>query len=210
MLIRLEQKSDHFEVENLTREAFWNLHVPGCDEHYLVHIMRDHPDFIPYLNFVAIQDNKIVGNIMYTKSYIINKNNEKIESISFGPISVLPQYQKKGIGSALIKHSIQIAKENNHNLIIIEGHPHNYCKHGFIASKKYNISNNENKYPSSLLVLKINEIDLKNQNWKYNSSQVYNIDTKQIDIFDKKFKPKIKQYKHTQEEFYIGLNSYLE
>ena len=59
------------EVEELTREAFWVHHVPGCDEHYLVHVLRSHPDFIPELDFVAIVYDKIVGNIMYTKSRLI-------------------------------------------------------------------------------------------------------------------------------------------
>ena len=44
-VIRLEAPGDYRAVENLTREAFWNQSVPGCDEHYLVHTMRRHPDF---------------------------------------------------------------------------------------------------------------------------------------------------------------------
>ena len=54
ILIRNEMEKDFRQVENLTSEAFWNLYIPGCNEHYLVHIMRDHPDFIPELAFVAI------------------------------------------------------------------------------------------------------------------------------------------------------------
>ncbi len=56
LTIRFEKKSDERKVEELTREAFWNHHVPGCDEHYLVHIMRSAPDFIPELDFVAVTD----------------------------------------------------------------------------------------------------------------------------------------------------------
>ena len=46
-IIRLETPNDYRAVEHLTREAFWNQNVPGCDEHYLVHTMREHADFIP-------------------------------------------------------------------------------------------------------------------------------------------------------------------
>ena len=50
--IRNERRDDYEAVESITREAFYNLYVPGCTEHYLVHIMRSHPDFIPELDFV--------------------------------------------------------------------------------------------------------------------------------------------------------------
>ena len=50
--IRLETEKDYRAVEELTREAFWNVYKPGADEHYYVHMMRSHPDFIPELAFV--------------------------------------------------------------------------------------------------------------------------------------------------------------
>lgn len=121
--IRNEQPSDFRKVEELTREAFWNLYVPGCDEHYLVHVLRNHADFIPELDFVAIVDDKIVGNIMYTKAHLLDENNEKMEIISFGPVSVLPEYQRKGIGFALIQHSIKEAIKLGHKAIVIYGTP---------------------------------------------------------------------------------------
>ena len=72
---RNETKSDFREVEILTRKAFWNVNVPGCDEHYLAHVLRDHEDFIPELDLVAeTVDGKIVGNVMYTKAKLIEKN----------------------------------------------------------------------------------------------------------------------------------------
>ena len=45
--IRLETKDDYKAVENLTREAFWNVYRPGCMEHYLLHCYRDDPAFVP-------------------------------------------------------------------------------------------------------------------------------------------------------------------
>ena len=50
--IRNEEEKDRAEVEDVIRKAFWNLYVPGCNEHYLAHIMRSHPDFLPELDFV--------------------------------------------------------------------------------------------------------------------------------------------------------------
>ncbi len=64
-IIRHEKSEDYRIVEELTRKAFWNIHVPGCNEHYLVHVMRKHKDFIPELDYVIEKDKKIIGNIMY-------------------------------------------------------------------------------------------------------------------------------------------------
>ena len=62
--IRREARQDRQTVEELTRRAFYNLYLPGCVEHYLVRLMREHPDFIPYLDLVAEEDGQIVGSIM--------------------------------------------------------------------------------------------------------------------------------------------------
>ncbi|MBD5427756.1 MAG: hypothetical protein HDR39_00240 [Treponema sp.] len=69
--IRNEAARDFSEVERLTREAFWNVHVPGCSEHYLAHILRTHGDFVPELDLVAeAADGTLAGNVMYTTSRI--------------------------------------------------------------------------------------------------------------------------------------------
>ncbi len=207
--IRHETEGDYREVEELTREAFWNLYVPGCNEHYLVHKMRTHPDFVPELDFVATLRNKIVGNIMYANSYIVDESNRRIETITFGPISVLPAYQRQGIGSALICHSKQVVLEKGYKAIIIYGHPQNYCKHGFKGSKDYNISDAEGKFPYSLLVLELEQGILEGHKWRYHSSDIYNIDANAAEEYDKLFERKEKEYKYSQEEFHIASRAYI-
>ena len=208
--IRNETENDFREVEALTREAFWNLYVQGCDEHYLVHIMREHPDFIPYLDFVAAIENRIIGNIMYTKSYILDESGNRLETITFGPISVLPEYQRQGVGSALIRHTRKIAEQNNYKAIIIQGHPNNYCKHGFKSSKDLGISDAEGRYPYGLLALELDKDILRNHHWKYHLSDVYTVDADAAKAFDMQFPPRKKEYRYTQEEFSIGCRAYLE
>ena len=61
LTIRNEEPRDYEIVERMTRNSFYNLYIPGCMEHYLVHIMREHKDFIPELDFVLELDNKVVG-----------------------------------------------------------------------------------------------------------------------------------------------------
>ena len=208
--IRNENINDFQKVEELTREAFWNLHIPGCDEHYLVHLLRTHSDFIPYLNFVAVFNNEVIGNIMYTKSYVLNEPGKKIEIITFGPVCVLPKYQRQGVGSALINHSKKIAKEHNHKAIIIQGHPHNYCKHGFKCSKDFNVCDSEGKYPMGLLVLELEKGIFEGHKWKYYLSGVYDVDSTAAVEYDKQFKFKKKEYQYSQEEFSIAYRAYIE
>jgi putative acetyltransferase len=207
--IRNETENDHRQVEELTREAFWNLYVPGCDEHYLVHKMRNHPDFISRLDFVAILNNKIVGNIMYTRAYLVDERDNKVEIVTFGPVSVLPGLQRQGIGTALISHSRQVAIEMGYKTIVIHGHPQNYCKHGFKGSKNYRISDAEGKFPYSLLALELEEGFLAGHEWRYFESEAYSIDPQAAEEYDKLFTPKKKEYRYSQEEFRIASGAYI-
>jgi predicted N-acetyltransferase YhbS len=208
--LRKEIESDYRNVEDVTREAFWNLYIPGCIEHYLVHVLRDHKDFLKELDYVALANNQIVGNIMYTKSGVLNEKEETVDTITFGPVSVLPEYQRKGIGSLLMRHTIQKAREQNAKAIIIYGNPKNYCRHGFKSSKDYNIATMEGKYPFSLLVLELEEGVFKDHSWKYKESDVYNLDVTKVEEFDKLFIHKEKEYRYTQEEFKISCRAYIE
>ena len=210
IIIRSEQPADYFENENVTREAFWNLYFPGCNEHVLVHKLREHQDYLQELSFVAVVDHKIIGNIFYARSRVINEQNNSLDTLTFGPVCVLPQYQRKGVGSALIKHTIEIARNKNYPGIIIYGHPYNYCKHGFKSSKDYQISNSEGKFPYSLLVLELQKDVFKNHTWKYYDSDVYNIGETETEEYDKNFAQKVKEYKPTQEEFYIAYRAFIE
>ncbi|MFU0844087.1 MAG: hypothetical protein ACFWT8_05930 [Lacticaseibacillus casei] len=71
--IRPEQPSDYRQVETIHRNAFWNLYVPGADEHYLAHIIRNHADFVPELDLVLERNAQVIGNIMYTKAKLIDE-----------------------------------------------------------------------------------------------------------------------------------------
>ena len=210
VVIRKEKETEYRVVEEITREAFWNLYFPGCDEHYTTHILRNHPDFIKELSFVAELDNRIIGSIMYTKSYVIDDDQHKIETISFGPICVLPKYQRKGVGTALINHTKEIAVKNKTKAIIIYGNPHNYCKHGFKNGKDYNISNPQGRYPFGLLVFELEKGIFEGKKWKYYYSSAYDIDQKEAEKFDKQFSPKKKEFKPSQEEFSIAIRAYLD
>ena len=97
-LIRKETEADFFEVENLTREAFWNVYKPGCEEHFVLHCYRKNPDFIPELSLVLELDKKIIGHVMYSRSHIDADDGTQIPVMTFGPISIHPDFKRKGFG----------------------------------------------------------------------------------------------------------------
>ena len=137
--IRNETENDYQIVEEITRKAFYNLYIPGCVEHYLVHIMRNHEDFIPELDFVIEKDNEIIGNVMYTKSKLVDECGKQKQIITFGPVCILPEYQRMGYGKMLLEYSFEKAIKIGYDTIVIFGNPSNYVGIGFQCCKKYNI-----------------------------------------------------------------------
>jgi predicted N-acetyltransferase YhbS len=109
--IRREQAQDYRAVEVLTRDAFWDLYKPGCDEHLVLHKMRDVPAFVPELDFVATIGDVVVGNIVYSKAKVVDEQGKEHEVLCMGPLGVVPAYQKQGIGRALIEYSTDKARE---------------------------------------------------------------------------------------------------
>lgn len=209
IMMRNETENDYRVVEEITREAFWNLYFPGCHEHYLVHNMRNHPDFLKELDVVAEYHGKIVGNIMYTKACLIDERGKEMDIVSFGPLSVLPEYQRKGIGSALITYTKDMAIKNGVKAIVILGDPHNYCKHGFKSAKDLNISDLLGNYPYGMLALELAAGALAGHTWKYRYSDVYEINEKDADEYDQSFARKEKGYRYSQEIFSIAFRSYV-
>lgn len=207
MLIRNEKIEDYKQVEELTREAFWNVNVPGCAEHYLAHTLRKHEDFIPKLDFILEQDGKIIANIMYAKTLLIDENGGEKTILTFGPLSVLPKYQRKGYGKMLLEHSFEKAIGLGYDAIVIFGNPENYISRGFKNCIQFNVSLGEDIFPTAMLVKELCDGALEGKNWVYKESAAYEIDEKAAEEFDKKFEPLEKCFKPSQELFYIYSHS---
>ena len=210
IFLRLEEEADNRIVEEVTREAFWNIHQPGCDEHLLVKNLRGKKEFVKALDFVAICENKILGNIMYVESKIITPDSTQHAVLTFGPVSVLPEYQNKGIGSKLIKHTIQLSKEMGYKAILIYGDPKYYKRFGFIESIAYKITDKDGKYPSALLVLELYPNALDGIHGSYGEGDIYHIDKTELEAFDKAFPIKQKhEDTKTQKRFQELVSKFL-
>ena len=204
--IRREKPGDYRAVEELTRDAFWNHHVPGCNEHYLAHVLRGHPDFIPELDLVAERDGRVVGNIMYTKAWLVDEAGNRKEILTFGPLSVAPEAQRKGIGKQLMEESFRIAEQMGYDTVVIFGHPGNYFSSGFKNCARYRISL-EGIYPTAMLVRPLRENALDGRAWSYRESNAYEIDNQAAEEFDRGFAPREKGWQPSQEEFFIYSHS---
>ncbi len=198
IIFRNETEEDYKIVEELTREAFWNLYVPGCSEHYLVHIMRDSELFIPELDFVALLNGKVVGNIMYIHSMVAEGD---YPVITFGPVSVLPKYQKKGIGSKLIEHTIKLAKEMGYPAILIYGDPAYYKRFGFVPAENYGIRTGAGLYAEALQAYELSHGALNEISGKFIEGDIYELDEKEVSEFDKQFNEKEKYHMPSQDKF---------
>lgn len=139
MNIRLEQPQDYREVENLTREAFWNVYCPGCREHFVLNQYRNDPNFIPELSFVMEEDGKIIGHVMFSKAVIVREDGTEFPAWTFGPISILPDYKRKGYGVKLLQYSIEKAKALGVGCLCMEGNIEFYKHAGFVLASTLNI-----------------------------------------------------------------------
>lgn len=210
VIIRNEEQKDWAVVERITRQAFYNLYVPGCVEHYLVHIMREHEDFIPELDFVLELDGQVIGNIMYTKAKLTDENGTEKEILTFGPVSIHPAYQRMGYGKMLMEHSFQAAIQLGYDTIVIFGSPANYVSRGFKCCKKYNVCIENGKYPAAMMVKELIPHILDGHKWFYQDSPVMAISEEEAERYDDTLEPMEKKYLPSQDEFYIMSQAFIE
>jgi putative acetyltransferase len=134
IIVRQEVEMDLPNIYNLIAASFGSE-----SEAKLVDRLREGNSFLPELSIIASVDNKIVGHILLSKIVIINDYQTEFESLALAPLSVVPEYQKRGIGSTLIKVGLKKAKELNFKSVIVLGHKAYYPKFGFMPADKWSI-----------------------------------------------------------------------
>jgi predicted N-acetyltransferase YhbS len=208
-IIRKETKNDWHEVENLAREAFWNLSVPGCSEHYFMHVLRQHEDFVPELDFVIELGGRIIASVMYAKGRLIDENGNEKLILTMGPLCVLPEFQRMGCGKALLEHTFKLAEEMGYDTVINFGNPDNYVARGYKSCKKFNVCLEGDVFPAALLVKELKEGSLDGRKWYYHQCDADKAcdNEEEVEKYDSLFPPKIKAWQPSQEEFYIHSHS---
>lgn len=196
--IRPETEKDYREVENLTREAFWDVYKPGCSEHFILHKMRSVPAFVVQLDFVALDAGELVGNIVYTKAKVVDSKNRSHEVLTLGPVGVLPSYQGKGVGSLLIEHTLKLAKEMGYKAVFLFGNPAYYSRFGFQNAETYGVQTSDGQNFDAFMALELYSGSLEGITGKLMDDPVFEVEEKAFEEYEKRFPYKEKHKTDTQ------------
>lgn len=194
-LIRLETPQDYAEAENLARESFWNVYRPGCLEHYVLHCLRDDPDFVPALDFVMEKDGRIIGQNMFMRAWIAADDGRNIPIMTMGPICIAPAYKRRGYGKMLLDYSLEKAGECGAGALCFEGNIDFYGKSGFTYASEFGIRYHglpEGADASFFLCKELIPGYLDGITGVYATPRGYFVDEAEAEAFDRQFPPKVK------------------
>ena len=196
--IRLEKKEEYREVENLVREAFWNVYRPGCLEHFVLNRLRNNPDFIAELDYVMELNGKLIGQIVFMKAVLKADDGRDIPIVTIGPICITPELKRKGYGKALLDYSLDKAAKMGFGAVCIEGNIDFYGKSGFTYAGEFGIRYHglpEDEDASFFLCKELTPGYLDGITGEYETPTGYFVDEAEADEFDKGFpyKEKLKQ-----------------
>jgi len=193
--VRLEKEKDYRKVEEITRAAFsypGRIEKGGIGspyEHWMVHALRE-KDGIKELTYVAEVKGIIIGHIIYSHARVEMVDGRNVHVLNFGPVSVQPEFQRKGVGKALMRTSIARAKELGYGAICFFGRPEYYPQFGFVEAKEFGITDlNEANYPA-FMAMELKPGYFKNVRGKYYESHIYNDDLNKdaVKEYDKSFR----------------------
>ncbi len=164
MNIRKEKDSDKENIWKVNAEAFETE-----AEANLVNALRD--SGISFISLVAEEDEEIVGHILFTPVELIG-DDSGLKLLGLAPMAVLPKFQKKGIGSQLVKTGKEKCSTQGYDAIVVLGHPGYYPKFGFAPSVNYGIKSEYNVPDETFMLLELKEGSLKDKNGviKYHSA----------------------------------------
>lgn len=134
MIIRQEERKDREAVTSVVKRAFDSAEHSDGNEHDLVDRLRKSEASIPELSLVAEADGIIIGHIMFTRAAIGGK-----AVLALAPLSVLPGFQGRGTGLALIRKGHEIAEDLGYGYSVVLGSPGYYRKAGYVPARELGI-----------------------------------------------------------------------
>ena len=193
--IRLENREDYRSVENLVREAFWNVYRPGCSEHYVIHVLRDDPAFVKDLDFVLEKGGELIGQNMFMKTVINTDGGGDLPVLTMGPIGIAPAYKRQGWGKRLLDFSLEKAAALGFGAVLFEGNIGFYGKSGFDYARSFGIRYHdlpEGADDSFFLCKELIPGYLDGVTGVYQTPRGYYVDERDVEDFDRSFPPKEK------------------
>lgn len=197
--IRHERAAEHREVENLIREAFWNVYRPGCMEPYVAHCLRNDEAFIPELDLVMTirrgGKDVVIGQIMCMKAEISTDSGAALPIMTFGPIGIHPDYKRQGYGKALLDFTMQRAAEMGFGAVCMEGNISFYGKSGFSQASRFGLRYHgmpKDADTPFFLCKELTKGYLDGVTGEYATPKGYFVDEAESEAFDSLFPPKQK------------------
>ncbi|PZW68276.1 GNAT family N-acetyltransferase, partial [Fibrobacter sp. UWR1] len=174
---------------------FWNVYRPGCLEHYVLHCYRSNPGFIPELSLVLEKDGEILAHVMFAWSEILVDTGEHLRMMTFGPISVRPDMQRKGLGKMLLDYALERARQMGAGCIAMCGNIQFYGKCGFVTatSKGIRYADDPDGDAPYFLIKELTPGFLDGIRGSYRDPEAYFVNEADADEFDKQFPPKEKK-----------------
>ena len=194
-IIRPEKKEEYREVENLVREAFWNVYRPGCSEHYVIHVLRDDPAFVKELDFVMEKDGVLIGQNMFMRTVINADDGRVIPVLTMGPIGITPEMKRRGYGKQILDYSLEKAAAMGLGAVLFEGNIGFYGHSGFDYARNFGIRYHdlpEGADDSFFLCKELAAGYLDGITGVYQTPQGYYVDDADVEAFDRGFPPKEK------------------
>ena len=194
-VIRRERPEDHRAVEELIRESFWNVYRPGCSEHYVIHVLRNDPAFVPELDVVMEQDGRLIGQNMFMKTVIDADDGRTVSILTMGPICIANDLKRRGYGKILLDRSLEMAAEMGFGAVLFEGNIGFYGNSGFDYARKFGIRYHdlpEGADDSFFLARELIPGYLDGVTGVYQTPQGYYVDDAEVEEFDGGFPPKQK------------------
>jgi predicted N-acetyltransferase YhbS len=151
LIIRPEKPAEFPAVYDLVKASFKTARVSNGKEQDYVNDLRTSLNYIPQLALVAEEDEKIIGHIMLTKTYVMGT--QKYEAVMIAPLCVAPNHQNQGVGTALVKKSFQLAKANGYRAVFVVGDPAYYGRFGFRPTAQFGIKHFPEENPDQNLMV---------------------------------------------------------
>lgn len=192
--IRREREPEYHDTEEMTMRAFWNKHHRGCNEHLLVHKLRDSEDYLPELSRVAVKDGRVIGGIFYSRAWL-KRGEQKKEILTFGPLCVDPDWQGTGVGEMLLQETMTAAREAGYPGIVILGEPDYYPLRGFVTCDRFGITTPEGKNFDAFMGVELVPGALSEFGGSFYESEIFEqLSAEEEEVFSVQFPPLEKQY----------------
>ena len=194
-VIRRERPEDHRAVEELIRESFWNVYRPGCSEHWVIHVLRDDPAFVPELDVVMEEDGRLIGQNMFMKTVIDADDGRTVPVLTMGPICIANDLKRRGYGKFLLDRCLETAAEMGFGAVLFEGNIGFYGNCGFDYARKFGIRYHdlpEGADDSFFLARELIPGYLDGVTGVYQTPKGYYVDDADVERFDAGFPPKEK------------------